>query len=554
VNVSRSGLGLVCTGGEGLLREGDSLGLKFQLPGSGQVISAQGTIMWLYTRPAVPEGPETAIGVWLTAVASSCRGTFERYLLEHRFNVAIGLATDEDIATLQDHFADQYKLHFEDTAAGLLDLVERGDISAVLVCGDDAEAATSLVNRMYGHLLTTYGADVLPPDMMPAVIYAAQGSPSVLIQLFNAGRLFRTLVRPLRVEDVRLALQEACNAHGAKTEQRRATQALERALARQRERPLLDAVPVTDRIVFTSPAMQRIIEVIRTVAAHKISVLLTGETGTGKEVLATLIHETSDRAAAAFVIQDCGVLTETLLESELFGHVKGAFTGAVAHNPGLFVMADGGTIFLDEIENTTPDLQAKLLRVIETGMVRPVGGARVRHVDVRVVAASNRDLREEVDAGRFRADLFYRLSTFPIRIPPLRERPEDVLPLAEHFLRLANQRFETRVTGLTSRAVRALSVHTWPGNIRELRNTIESAVLLCEGDQPIDLAVLPETIASPDTKAAPLSLRERVAHYERQVIHDALVLESGVIRRAARRLRASPVTLRRKAIAYGLLT
>jgi transcriptional regulator with PAS, ATPase and Fis domain len=293
---------------------------------------------------------------------------------------------------------------------------------------------------------------------------------------------------------------------------------------------------------------------VRKVAPHKVSVLLQGETGTGKEVLATLIHELSPRAQAPLVIQDCGVLTDTLLESELFGHVKGSFTGAVADKPGLFVVADGGTIFLDEIENTTPDLQAKLLRILEDGRVRPVGGTKPAHVDVRVVAASNRPLAQEVAAGRFRADLFYRLNTFPVRVPPLRERVEDILPLAEHFLMAANAKLGQRAPGFTEEARRALCAHAWPGNIRELRNAIECAVLLCEG-RPIGVELLPEALRAPaPEKAAAGSLRERVRDYERELIREALAASGGGLRRAARKLQASVVTLRRKAIEYGLTT
>ena len=222
-----------------------------------------------------------------------------------------------------------------------------------------------------------------------------------------------------------------------------------------------------------SEEMARVVELVRTVAPHRMAVLLQGETGTGKEMLAQTLHELSDRANASFVIQDCGALPENLLESELFGHVKGAFTGATADHPGLFRLADGGTVFLDEIENTTASLQAKLLRVLETGSVRPVGSTQVRQVDVRVVAASNRDLRTEVAAGRLRPDLFYRLSTFIIDVPALRHRPDDILPLARHFLERANLTLGGRAVGFSPEAEAALQAHRWPGNVRELRNVVE---------------------------------------------------------------------------------
>jgi two-component system response regulator HupR/HoxA len=254
------------------------------------------------------------------------------------------------------------------------------------------------------------------------------------------------------------------------------------------------------------------------------------------------------------VIQDCGALPENLLESELFGHVKGAFTGASGDHPGLFRLAEGGTIFLDEIENTTPNLQAKLLRVLETGTVRPVGGTQVRHVDARVVVASNRDLRVEVAEGRFRADLFYRLNTFIIDIPPLRARHEDILPLARHFLAQANLALGCRATGLSPEAEVLLLGHAWPGNVRELRNVLERAVLLSRPGEAITPDLLPPDLV-PGEEApsrAGSTLRDRVAATERAAIQDALARHGGVLRRAARELGVSPVTLGRKVRQLGL--
>jgi transcriptional regulator with GAF, ATPase, and Fis domain len=295
-----------------------------------------------------------------------------------------------------------------------------------------------------------------------------------------------------------------------------------------------------------------------------VAVLLQGETGTGKEILARTIHELSGRANQPLVVQDCGALTETLLDSELFGHVRGAFTGATADHPGLFLLADGGTIFLDEIENTTPNLQARLLRVIEAGEVRPVGGTQVRQVDVRLVAASNRDLRAEVRAGRFRPDLYYRLSSFPILVPPLRERRSDVLPLARHFLRAAAEALGRPVSPLSREVEELLLGYDWPGNARELRNLMERAALLTTEGAPITLALFPPSLFEAPApggggEGSPViavpgsgSLRQRLAAVEREVLRAALERNQGVLRRAAAELKVDPVTLGRKARKHGL--
>jgi len=306
--------------------------------------------------------------------------------------------------------------------------------------------------------------------------------------------------------------------------------------------------------------MQQVLELVRVAAPHRVAVLLQGETGTGKEVLARVIHRLSGRCDMPLVVQDCGALTETLLESELFGHVKGAFTGAVADHPGLFVLADGGTIFLDEIENTTPNLQSKLLRVLEGGDVRPVGGTQVRRVDVRIIAASNRDLAEEVRAGRFRSDLFYRLNSFTIDLPPLRERPEDILDLAHYFLTHFNRTLRRSTRGLDAEAEQVLLAAQWQGNVRELRNCMERAVLLSGEEEQVTRRHLPPALVSGIENSRSLrvsgsgSLKERMEQFEKEIIREALERHGGVLRRAAAALEMDPVTLGRRVRRHGLLS
>jgi transcriptional regulator with PAS, ATPase and Fis domain len=307
-------------------------------------------------------------------------------------------------------------------------------------------------------------------------------------------------------------------------------------------------------IVRVSSAMERVYDLIRTVAVHDVPVLLTGETGTGKELAAREIHALSKRSRTMFVAQDCGALTETLLESELFGHVRGAFTGATNDHPGLFQIANGGTIFLDEIQNTSPGLQAKLLRVVEQGEVRPVGGSKPRRVDVRLIAACNVDLRQAVKDQRFRADFYYRLNRFPIELPPLREHVDDVVPLMHYFVTSICKVLERPVHRVEPRVEATLLAYDWPGNIRELKNTIERALLLTPVGEPLRWETLPAEIRKSGevSRESGRSLDEQVAAFERRLIAAALERNDSVIRRAARELGVNAVTLSRKMKRLGL--
>jgi len=304
-------------------------------------------------------------------------------------------------------------------------------------------------------------------------------------------------------------------------------------------------------LVAESPAMTKALEAMAIVAPRKVVVLIEGETGSGKGLMARTVHQHSTRKERPFIVQDCGTLTDTLLDSELFGHVRGAFTGANADHPGIFVIADGGTVFLDEIQNTSASLQAKLLRVIETGEVRPVGGSRTRVTDVRIIAAANTDLEQGVRDGRFRADLYYRLTVFPIRLPPLRERGRDVLVLARRLAATAATTHGLPRPTLSDDVEAALLAYSWPGNVRQLKNVLERAVLLA-GEDAIAARHLPSAIGGTSTAPHP-SLDERVRDFERGLIVDALKSADGVVVRAAEALRTNRVTLARKARGYGLL-
>jgi len=287
-------------------------------------------------------------------------------------------------------------------------------------------------------------------------------------------------------------------------------------------------------IVGRSRRMQEVIKTAEVVAKSKSTVLITGETGTGKELVARAIHYHSAQREMPLIKVNCAAIPETLLESELFGHVRGAFTGATTSKKGKFALADGGTIFLDEIGTMSPALQAKLLRVLQEREFEPLGSERTQRVDVRVIAASNRDLRAMVSDGRFQEDLYYRLNVIPVHIPPLRERRDDVPVLVEHFIAKHAQRAGKRIEGVQAGVIEALQASDWPGNVRELENTIERAVVLSPTPQigPDVIRILDVTSAPPPGLPS-LNLRQNLDWTERETVRRALDTAGGVKKDAA---------------------
>lgn len=287
-------------------------------------------------------------------------------------------------------------------------------------------------------------------------------------------------------------------------------------------------------IIGSSPGLKKVLLQIQLVAPTDAAVLVTGESGTGKELVARAIHDNSPRKGHALIKVNCGAVAETLFESEFFGHVKGAFTGAMKDKPGRFELADRGTLFLDEIGEVPLAMQAKLLRVLQEQEIERVGDTRTRKVNVRIVAATNRDLKHEVQAGRFRQDLFYRLSVFPIEIPPLRERREDIASLATHFVQHAARRMNRPTPRVTHAALNQLTTHDWPGNVRELQNAVERAVILAQGG-PLRFEfapVAPSPSAPPKAKAVDawkLLTRDELKQHERESIVAALKQAGGKV-------------------------
>jgi len=318
-----------------------------------------------------------------------------------------------------------------------------------------------------------------------------------------------------------------------------------------------------DNIIGQSPKMRAIFELIQTVAPQSSRVLITGESGTGKELVARAIHENSSRVQRPFITINCGAFPETLLESELFGYMKGAFTGATENRQGLFRAAHEGTLFMDEIGSMSPTMQVKLYRVLQEGKVRPVGSTEEIDVDVRVIAATNRDLEKAIADEQFREDLYYRLSVIPIHLSPLRERREDIPLLARHFLERFAKAMGKPVRGISAEAMRRLERYDWPGNVRELENTMERAVAL-ENSGEITVGVLPERVAGYATELAAgsngdlhfpaggLDLEQEMAEIERRYLRAALQAAGGVRTRAAQLLKITYRSFRHYAKKHNL--
>lgn len=310
-------------------------------------------------------------------------------------------------------------------------------------------------------------------------------------------------------------------------------------------------------IIGTGPAMERVFTLMTSAIASTITVLLEGETGTGKDLIARTIHYHGPRKERSFVAVNCGGLTDTLLESELFGHKRGAFTGAIQDKPGLFEVADGGTIFLNEIGETSQAMQVKLLHVLQEGEIRRVGETESRRVNVRIISATNKNLAQEVQRRRFRADLYYRISVFPIVLPPLRARREDIPLLANHFLGQSSARLGKQISGISPEALEKLLHYAWPGNVRELENELERAVTLAPSGSSIGLEHLSERLLSQRAlyipfSTEPQSLRQARLTFEREYITTMLQQNQGNVAQTAKLLRMSRQMLQRKLKAYGL--
>jgi two-component system, NtrC family, response regulator HydG len=375
-------------------------------------------------------------------------------------------------------------------------------------------------------LITAYGSEQLARE--------ALGGDSNL-------RAFDYLAKPVDLEDVREIVHRAAQKAIANREARRLNERLREAVH-------------FDGIVAGSPIMQRVLRVVRQIAPTKITALILGETGTGKELIARAIHANSTRKSKPYKVINCAGLNENLLESELFGHVRGAFTGAVSERKGLLEAADGGTVFLDEVGDMPLTMQAKVLRALESGEILPVGSNETRHTDVRVIAATNKELRERIKEGHFREDLYYRLNQVTIRIPPLRERREDIPLLIQHFIQLGNAENGRQIQGIAPEAVRLLVNQRWDGNVRQLRQVIAQMLVLAPGTI-LEVADIPEEYRQ-TTEIIPVTSGFLAGHtlqeLEKVAIQQTLKLTAGNREKAAKLLGIGARTLYRKLKEYDI--
>ena len=420
----------------------------------------------------------------------------------------------------------------------------------VLLAEDGARAMQTLESAPVDVLLTDLkmpGVDGLsllrralsltnPPV---CIVMTAYGSIENAVQAMQAGA-YHYITKPVNLDELELVLQRALSSRRIEAENVHLREQLDKKFG-------------VENIIGQSPAMLQVFEIAQQVSPTRATVLITGETGTGKELVAHAIHNLSPRKNGPFIAVHAAALSPTLLESELFGHEKGAFTGAVERRIGRFELADGGTLFLDEVGEIDPTIQVKLLRVLEERAFERVGGSKTLSVDVRLVAATNRDLKKLVSEGKFRDDLFYRLSVVTIALPPLRERREDIPLLVHTFLQQSARENGRNVREITQEAVNVLMAYDWPGNVRELRNTIEQMVVLARGER-LTLRDVPAAIrgGADLTKITVVRAGMTVEEAERQLMVQALKEMHGNRTRAAQKIGMSRRTLHRKLKKYGL--
>jgi DNA-binding NtrC family response regulator len=446
------------------------------------------------------------------------------------------------------------------TIRGNLAMLLRSEHYEVREAADGAEAARALdggtislalldLNMPGRDGMSLLRAYVERLEEMPVIVITAYGGSAAAIEAMKLGA-YDYITKPFDLDEVLFTVRRAL------TQQALIAQVQSMQGEESRSTPGASATPGDEELIGRTPAMLQVFKTIGRVATTDEPVLIVGESGTGKELVANAIHRSSRRADKPFVKVNSAALSPTLLESELFGHERGAFTGAVAQRIGRFEQADTGTLFLDEIGDMDVDLQAKLLRVLQTGQFERVGGDRAIQTDVRIISATNRDLAARIAENSFREDLFYRLNVVNIRLPPLAERREDIPLIAEHIVRRLSRKYDWPQLALSPEAVDRLAASPWPGNVRELQNALARAAILCRG-RVIQLSDLPaETPANEDSAEAPsaglLRLRDILAETERRVISQALEHEGWNRTRAARLLGISRRQLFDKIQQYGL--
>ena len=447
------------------------------------------------------------------------------------YAVTILIVDDEPrvLDALEAILAAEFRVLPASSGPAALELLARHEVAVILT--------DYRMPQMSGVELLRRSREVAPDALR--IVLTAYTDVDTVMDAINTGGVYHFVSKPWDPHELTVVVRRAAERYllgqenvRLKDELQLAYNALRREAAEIQHRPLS-----FERLIGAQTGLERHVALARKVLDADTTVLVTGETGTGKELFARLIHENGARRRGKFVAQNCAALPETLLESELFGHTRGAFTGAVADHRGLFEEADRGTIFLDEVGEMSPAMQLRLLRVLQEGEIRPVGASASRKVDVRVIAATNADLEAQIRRGDFRQDLYYRLNVFPIPLPPLRERVEDIPALAEHFLKTYRARARRAVPGISPDALRCLRAYPFPGNVRELENEIERAVVLADDGEPLRPEHLSARVrvglTAPGAEAR--TLNDAIEELKRRMIEDAL-RECGSKTRAAERL------------------
>ena len=458
-----------------------------------------------------------------------------------RHNLLLVDDEKEILQTLTLTFKNEYEIFTARSGLEALDILEKKDIALII--------SDQRMPDMTGVELLQKAITINPDTIR--IILTGYTDTAALIEAINKGHIYQYVTKPWDRQDLKVLVKRALENYELIRENQRLVKELQAANDRLHDentliRKVLKSEIQADNIIGQSPAMQHVFELVAKVIDTSVAVLLTGETGTGKTLLARYIHYHGPRKDKLFVEQNCGALTESLLESELFGHKRGAFTGAVKDHKGLFEAADGGTVFLDEISEMSPLLQVKLLQVLQEGRFRRVGDTAYREVDVRIISATNKNLDIEIQNNRFRSDLYYRINVFPIHVPPLRERLEDIPLLAEHCLKKHSRRFLSSVNRFSQEALAELCHYHFPGNVRELENLIERAVLLSANSSAIEIG---NWLPQPSFNPVPGT---RMEHIERAEIIRLLECHNGKTSLVARDMGMSRTTLWRRLKYYGL--
>lgn len=461
------------------------------------------------------------------------------------------LVDDEqaNLQKLQRTFMEQYIVHLAQSGEEALQILEKAPIDAIIT------------DQKMPHMTGIEFLELSQKTYPNLVRIVLTGFTEVddLIAAINTGKVHKYITKPWEPEDLRLAVQDSLEKLELVRENERLATELKLANEKLQTENIILRQEVEKQvypksIIYGSPEMENILRLLRRVTGTETTVLIQGETGTGKELVARFIHGESNRRDQIFIPVNCGAIPKDLVESEFFGHSRGAFTGATQGKKGYFEMANGGTIFLDEIGEAPPELQIKLLRVIQESEIMPVGYHQPKKVDVRILASTNRDLKAEVSANRFRQDLFFRINVFSITIPPLRERKKDILPLAEFFLQQFSRKLSRKFGDFRDETRELILAYSWPGNVRELQNEIERLVLLSETGKDIGPELLSDNIRQKHRPSllANGDLKSAVRELEEEMIRSALTRFGQNKSRTARALGISRQSLLEKLRRMGL--